>query len=90
MAYNTRPRAPLLDTATQIAIERRSKELLGLALLAAGVVLALALGSYSDNDPSFLGSSQQAPQNWLGLFGDYAPAPLYVILGLGAWVLPDQ
>ncbi|MCR9085514.1 MAG: DNA translocase FtsK 4TM domain-containing protein [Rhodobacteraceae bacterium] len=88
MAYNTRPRDPLLDTATQIAIERRSKELLGLALLAAGVVLALALGSYSDNDPSFLGSSQQAPQNWLGLFGAYAAAPLYVILGLGAWVLP--
>ncbi|MEM1361588.1 MAG: DNA translocase FtsK 4TM domain-containing protein [Pseudomonadota bacterium] len=88
MAYNSRPRDPLLDSATQAAIERRSKELLGLALLGAGVALALALGSYSHTDPSFLGGSQETPQNWLGLFGAYTAAPLYVILGIASWALP--
>ncbi|MCV6597841.1 MAG: DNA translocase FtsK 4TM domain-containing protein [Mangrovicoccus sp.] len=88
MAFNSRSREPLLDTATQAALERRSKELLGLALLALGSVLALALASYSHSDPSFLGGSQQAPENWLGVFGAYTAAPLYVILGLAAWMLP--
>ena len=41
MAYQTRGRDPLLDSTTQAAIEKRGKELIGLALL--GLALSGAL-----------------------------------------------
>ncbi|MEM1130326.1 MAG: DNA translocase FtsK 4TM domain-containing protein [Pseudomonadota bacterium] len=87
MAYQIRQREPLFDRATQDVLERRAKELLGLALLAVGSVLVLALVSYSPSDPSFLGTTSEAPANLLGHFGAYLAAPLYVILGVGAWAL---
>ncbi|PWR01852.1 DNA translocase FtsK [Meridianimarinicoccus roseus] len=87
MAFQTRSRDPLFDEATQAILERRAWELAGLALLAVAVVLGLALGSYAPTDPSFLGTSSSAPQNWLGTFGAYVAAPLYVILGAGSWAL---
>ncbi|MFV0244375.1 MAG: DNA translocase FtsK [Qingshengfaniella sp.] len=87
MAFQTRQRDPLFDAATQAALERRAQELIGLALIAAGVLLALALASYTPSDPSFLGTSSEAPQNWLGYFGAYIAAPLNVIMGRGAWAL---
>ena len=40
MAYQTRGREPLLDSTTAEALEKRGKELLGLALLALGLVAA--------------------------------------------------
>ena len=36
-SYNARNRDPLLDSTTQAAIERRSKELIGIALILLGV-----------------------------------------------------
>ncbi|WP_222626169.1 DNA translocase FtsK 4TM domain-containing protein, partial [Meridianimarinicoccus zhengii] len=87
MAFQTRSRDPLFDEATQAALERRAWELAGLALLAVAVVLGLALASYAPTDPSFLGTSSAAPQNWLGTFGAYLAAPFTVILGGGAWAL---
>ncbi|MCA8878571.1 MAG: DNA translocase FtsK, partial [Rhodobacteraceae bacterium] len=87
MAFQTRSRDPLFDQATQAALERRARELLGLALIAGGLVLSLALASYAPTDPSFLGTSTSAPQNWLGHFGAYVAAPLYVILGYGSWAM---
>ncbi|WP_424990689.1 DNA translocase FtsK [Fluviibacterium sp. S390] len=88
MAFQTRSRDPLFDQATQAALERRATELLGLVLLAGAVVLALALGSYAPTDPSFLGTSDAPPQNWLGLFGAYLASPLNVVLGKGSWSIP--
>ncbi|TDL85026.1 DNA translocase FtsK [Meridianimarinicoccus aquatilis] len=87
MAFQTRSRDPLFDEATQAILERRARELAGLGLLAVAVVLGLALGSYAPTDPSFLGTSSSATQNWLGVFGAYIAAPLYVILGAGSWGL---
>ena len=87
MAFQTRSRDPLFDEATQAVLERRARELLGLGLLAVALVLGLALWSYSPTDPSFLGTSSSQPQNWLGTFGAYLAAPLYVILGSGSWAL---
>ncbi|OSP55052.1 DNA translocase FtsK [Pseudoruegeria sp. SK021] len=87
MAYQTRRRDPLFDQATQVALEKRARELMGVALFVGATLLALALASYSPTDPSFLGTSSEAPQNWLGYFGAYLAAPLYVILGAGSWAL---
>jgi len=39
-SYQARKRDPLLDSNTQAVIEKRSKELLGFALIAVGVLFA--------------------------------------------------
>ena len=47
MAYQTRGRDPLLDTNMAEAIEKRGKELLGLILIATGLMAAMMIGSYT-------------------------------------------
>ncbi|MEL6517645.1 MAG: DNA translocase FtsK 4TM domain-containing protein, partial [Pseudomonadota bacterium] len=66
MAYQTRQRDPLFDSETQAALERRSKELVGLCLLGLGVIVALILWSYSPEDPSWLSATDEPAQNILG------------------------
>ncbi|WP_226779793.1 DNA translocase FtsK [Oceaniglobus trochenteri] len=85
MAYQTRQRDPLFDSNTQAALERRGKELLGMALIAAGVLTALLLGSYVPDDPSWFSVTNEPAQNMLGRFGASIAAPLYNIVGWGAW-----
>ncbi|MEM9477306.1 MAG: DNA translocase FtsK 4TM domain-containing protein [Pseudomonadota bacterium] len=85
MAYQTRQRDPLFDSETQAALERRSKELVGLCLLGLGVIVALILWSYSPEDPSWLSATDAPAQNILGRFGASIASPLFVIAGYGAW-----
>src|SRR5690606_17277552 len=68
-------------------IERRSRELLGLGFLALGAVGLAVLGSYSPDDPSFFAATDAPVENWLGAFGAAVAAPLYIVVGFGAWVL---
>ncbi len=88
MAYQARHRDPLFDSDTQAIIERRGKELLGLALLAVAVTLALALGTYSPNDPNWLNATDAPAENALGHIGAAIASPLYVIAGFGSWMMP--
>jgi len=46
-SYQARKRDPLLDSDTQAIIEKRSKELLGFALVAVGMLFAAMLWSYT-------------------------------------------
>uniref|UniRef100_UPI003F6B087B DNA translocase FtsK n=1 Tax=Yoonia sp. TaxID=2212373 RepID=UPI003F6B087B len=87
-SYQTRRRDPLLDSTTQAAIEKRSKELFGLALVGLGLLVAALVGSYSPDDPSWISATDAPVQNWLGHFGATVAAPLMMIVGLGIWVLP--
>ena len=87
-SYQTRHRDPLLDSETQAALEQRSKELLGIALIVLGVLGAAMCFSYSPADPSWISASDAPVQNWLGLFGAAVAAPLMMIVGLGIWALP--
>ena len=87
MAYQTRGRDPLFDTDMAQAIEKRGKELLGLALVALGLAAAAMVFSYHPDDPSFLSASDRPVQNWLGGFGASIAAPLFMIVGWGAWGL---
>ena len=87
MAYQTRGRDPLLDSNMAEAIEKRGKELLGLALIAVGVMAAMMIGSYTPEDPNFMMSTDAAVQNWLGRIGASIAAPLFMIVGWGAWCI---
>ncbi|MEM9433659.1 MAG: DNA translocase FtsK 4TM domain-containing protein [Pseudomonadota bacterium] len=88
MAYQTRSRDPFLDSDMQAAIEKRGKELFGLALLITGGLIAMMLASYVPEDPSWLSATDQPAQNWLGHFGASIASPLFIIVGYGAWAIP--
>ncbi|NIY97117.1 cell division protein FtsK, partial [Salipiger sp. HF18] len=87
MAYQTRGRDPLFDSNMQAAIEKRGKELAGLALVALGLMAAAMIGSYTPDDPSWLSATDAPVQNWMGRIGASIAAPLFMIVGWGAWGL---
>ena len=84
-SYQARGRGRLLDSKTQAVLERRSKELLGIALFASGVIVALILGSYVPDDPSWLSATDEPARNIMGRFGASIASPLFIIVGWGAW-----
>jgi len=87
MAYQTRDRSPLLDSNMQAAIEKRGKELIGVAFLVLGAMAAMIIGSYAPTDPSWLSATDAPVQNWMGQFGASIAAPLFMIVGKAAWVI---
>ncbi|MGJ8590698.1 MAG: DNA translocase FtsK 4TM domain-containing protein, partial [Yoonia sp.] len=87
MAYQTRGRDPLLDSKMAEAIEKRGKELLGVGLIALGLMAAMMIGSYTPDDPNWMVSTDAPAQNWLGRMGASLAAPLFMIVGWGAWAV---
>ncbi|WP_113911404.1 DNA translocase FtsK [Roseovarius dicentrarchi] len=85
MAYQTRGRDPLLDSNMAQAIEKRGKELLGLALLGLAVLATMMFASYSADDPSWLSAVDTPVQNWLGQTGATISATLFMVVGWGGW-----
>ncbi|MEY8097463.1 DNA translocase FtsK 4TM domain-containing protein [Falsihalocynthiibacter sp. S25ZX9] len=88
MAYQTRQRDPLLDSNVTAAIERRGKELIGVAMVVAGLLTTLILASYSPTDPSWFSATSAPIQNWLGGFGAAIASPLFIIAGVASWGVP--
>jgi S-DNA-T family DNA segregation ATPase FtsK/SpoIIIE len=88
MAYQTRSRDPLLDSTTQAVIEKRGKELIGIVLIGLGLAAAALVGSYAPDDPNWLVSTDAPVKNWLGGFGASVAAPLFMVVGCGAWGIP--
>ncbi|CUK11663.1 DNA translocase FtsK [Ruegeria denitrificans] len=84
-SYNARNRDPLLDSRTQAAIERRSKELIGIALILLGLAAAAMIWSYTPDDPNWMVSTDAPVQNWMGRIGASIAAPLFMIVGWGSW-----
>ena len=87
MAYQTRGRDPLLDSNMAEAIEKRGKELIGIALIIVGLMAAAMIFSYTPDDPNWMVSTDAQVQNWLGRSGASIAAPLFMIVGLGAWAV---
>ncbi len=85
MAYHTRSRDPLLDSNMQAVIEKRGKELIGIALICLGLAAAAMIGSYTPDDPNWMVSTDAPVQNWLGQIGAAMAAPLFMIVGWGSW-----
>lgn len=81
MAYQTRGRDPLLDSKMAEAIEKRGKELIGIALVIVALAAAAMVASYNPNDPSWLSATDAPVQNWMGGIGAAIAAPLFMIIG---------
>ncbi|WP_019956616.1 DNA translocase FtsK [Yoonia vestfoldensis] len=86
-SYQSRQRDPLFDSTTQAALEKRSRELVGLALIVTGALFAVVIGTYSPDDPSWISATDAPVQNWLGHFGASIAAPLMMVIGLGSWII---
>ena len=71
---------------------RRLNELIGFVLCVSGLLLFLALASYSPLDPSFNSASvltgSQSARNWVGLVGAIISDLLLQGLGIGAFLVP--
>jgi DNA segregation ATPase FtsK/SpoIIIE, S-DNA-T family len=70
---------------------RLASEAIGILLLLAGLLAALALVSYDPHDPNIFswtaGGEAAAPNNWIGGFGASLAAALYALFGLAAWAV---
>ncbi|WP_299619698.1 DNA translocase FtsK [uncultured Tateyamaria sp.] len=84
MAYQTR-RDPLFDHGMQAAIEKRSRELIGIALLILGAMAAAMMLSYTPDDPNWMASTDAPVQNWMGRTGASIAAPMFMIAGWGVF-----
>ena len=87
-SYQTRQRDPLLDSSTQAAIEKRGRELIGIGLFVAGLMVSMILWSYAPDDPNFMSATDAPVQNWLGRPGASFAAALLMIVGYVSWALP--
>ncbi|WP_137701047.1 DNA translocase FtsK [Marimonas lutisalis] len=87
MAYQARGRDPLLDSNMADAIEKRGKELLGIALVLMGCAAAAMFWSYAPSDPWWMSATDAPVQNWMGRLGASVAAPMFMIVGLGSWGL---
>src|SRR5690242_15952604 len=71
---------------------RRLNELIGLLLCVCGLLLFLALASYSPLDPSLNSASvltgSQAARNWIGVVGALLSDLTLQCFGVGAFLLP--
>lgn len=70
--------------------EKKGRELLGLMLLFAGLLLLICLGSYHPEDPSFFHESAEetSTRNLIGPFGANLSELLFQIFGLPILVVP--
>lgn len=87
-SYQIRQRDPLLDQGTQAMIERRSRELFGLALIGLGLAFTMMFWTYSPQDPGWMVASDKPISNALGSFGAAVASTLVIIVGKGVWTIP--
>ncbi|MDA7425150.1 DNA translocase FtsK [Thalassococcus lentus] len=86
-SYQSRGRDPLFDSETAVSLERRGRELFGLALVVLGLMAVAMIASYTPEDPSWLSATDAPVQNWMGRLGASVAAPLFMIVGWGSWAL---
>ena len=85
MAYQTRGRDPLMDSSMTEAVEKRGKELIGILLIALGLMACAMIATYTPDDPNWMVSTDTPAQNWMGTLGASIAAPLFMIVGWGSW-----
>src|SRR5579871_6860136 len=73
-----------LSDALREMVRRRLREILGTALIVTAILLALALASWSVQDPSLSHATNNPVRNLVGLTGAIAADLMMQLLGLGA------
>ena len=68
------------------AVRKHGREVIGLLLIALGVLLSLALISFHPTDPSLNTASAEPVRNWIGLFGAVVSDGLFQLLGVTSFV----
>ncbi len=86
-SYPSPQREPFLDSRLQAVLSQRGKELLGLCLIGVGLLLALILGSYSPDDPSWWAATDAPASNAFGRAGAGIAGPLMFMIGKASWGL---
>ncbi len=67
----------------------RFNEIIGILLIAAGLLILMSLMSYHSDDPSFSTAPQQAGvKNWAGVAGAYLSDSLFQLFGGSAYLFP--
>jgi S-DNA-T family DNA segregation ATPase FtsK/SpoIIIE len=88
-AHSLLPRkTTILPEGGRDFLHRRMMELVGVGVAAAGVVLLLALFTYSPGDPSLNHATGRAPNNSIGLPGAYISDLLLQTFGLAIVLVP--
>ena len=87
-SYQARQRDPLLDRNVQAMLQRRGKEVIGLALIALALTATLMLWTYTPEDPGWMVATDEPARNALGRVGAAAASTLVIISGKGAWGIP--
>jgi S-DNA-T family DNA segregation ATPase FtsK/SpoIIIE len=87
-SYQVRQRDPLLDQNMQAMLERRGRELLGIALVVLAACAGLMLWSYTPEDPGWMVATDEPASNLMGRFGAATASTLIIICGKGAWGIP--
>jgi S-DNA-T family DNA segregation ATPase FtsK/SpoIIIE len=88
MAYHTRQRAPLVDHGVQAALMRRIEEIMGLILIAVGLVLLAILIMYSSEESGFVSATDARPATLFGQIGGTVASLLVMTVGYSAVLLP--
>ncbi|MEE8515014.1 MAG: DNA translocase FtsK 4TM domain-containing protein [Alphaproteobacteria bacterium] len=86
-SYANTGKTPFLPASFSAFVRRRLTEISGVALMATGALVAVALITYRANDPSFNVAVNGAPANYLGLLGAAGADLLLQLFGLAS-VLP--
>jgi len=86
-SYPSPQREPFLDSRLQEILSQRGKELLGLSLIGVGLLMALILGSYAPEDPSWWAATDAPARNSLGRLGAGIAGPLMFMIGKASWGL---
>ncbi|WP_323035416.1 DNA translocase FtsK [Pararhodobacter sp.] len=84
-SYPSPQREPFLDSRLQEILSQRGKELLGLCLIGVGLILALVLGSYAPEDPSWWAATDEPARNALGRLGAGIAGPMMFMIGKASW-----
>ncbi|MCY4303210.1 MAG: DNA translocase FtsK 4TM domain-containing protein [Aestuariivita sp.] len=88
MAFlNQRSRTSFLDNHSSEVFKRRGKELFGLCLIVFGIVIAFVFCSYFLNDQRWMVSGDASIQKEIVRISILISAALFMIIGLGAWLI---
>ena len=88
MTQDFRRDSPLLPAGATAFLRRRALEITGAVLATPGALLAVAMATYSPDDPSWNNATGRAAENLMGLPGAYSADLVIQTLGVAGALVP--